>query len=68
MPPRIAQALTFSPQLRPPLPQVSASSGAGVKALFTSLFARILATVPTIPEDLTALAVQQANMARGEDA
>ncbi|EFJ48349.1 hypothetical protein VOLCADRAFT_104739 [Volvox carteri f. nagariensis] len=51
-----------------PFYEVSASSGAGVKALFTSLFARILATVPGIPEDLTALAVQQANMARGEEA
>ncbi|KAG2437182.1 hypothetical protein HXX76_005846 [Chlamydomonas incerta] len=50
-----------------PFFEVSASSGSGVKALFTSLFARILATVPGIPEDLTALAVQHANMARGED-
>jgi DnaJ family protein C protein 27 len=39
--------------------QVSAATGAGVKQLFTSLFARILATVPGMPEDLTALAVQQ---------
>jgi DnaJ family protein C protein 27 len=32
--------------------QVSASSGQGVKALFQSLFARILATVNGIPEEL----------------
>ncbi|MEW5307166.1 MAG: hypothetical protein WDW38_002234 [Sanguina aurantia] len=48
--------------------EVSACSGAGVKPLFTALFARMLATIPGIPEELTSLCVQQATMARqGEE-
>ena len=46
--------------------QVSASSGQGVKALFQTLFARILATVAGMPEELAVLATQQANSAREE--
>lgn len=48
--------------------QVSSSSGQNIKAVFASLFARMLATIPGIPQDLAALAVQQANAAREEGA
>eukprot|EP00201_Polytomella_parva_P009728 CAMPEP_0175059386 /NCGR_PEP_ID=MMETSP0052_2-20121109/12405_1 /TAXON_ID=51329 ORGANISM="Polytomella parva, Strain SAG 63-3" /NCGR_SAMPLE_ID=MMETSP0052_2 /ASSEMBLY_ACC=CAM_ASM_000194 /LENGTH=181 /DNA_ID=CAMNT_0016324933 /DNA_START=150 /DNA_END=695 /DNA_ORIENTATION=+ len=50
-----------------PFFEVSASSGQGVRALFASLFARILATAPGIPEELAQAAVQQANAARQEE-
>ena len=50
-----------------PFFEVSAASGQGVRALFQSLFARILATVPGIPEDLVAQAVAQAAQARDEE-
>lgn len=47
--------------------EVSASSGQNVRSLFVSLFARMLATIPGIPQELAAAAVQQANAVREED-
>eukprot|EP00798_Chlamydomonas_sp_ICE-L_P029061 gene29061-32266_t len=46
--------------------ECSASSGQGVKALFSSLFARMLATIGGIPQELASLAVQQAKDDREE--
>lgn len=46
--------------------EVSSSSGANVRQLFAALFARMLATIPGIPQDLTAAAVQLANSSREE--
>ncbi len=42
-------------------------SGQAVRSIFMSLFARVLATVPGIPQDLAAAAVQQASTAREEE-
>lgn len=42
--------------------EVSAQSSQNVKALFASLFARLLATAPGIPQELTQLAVQEARV------
>lgn len=49
-----------------PFFEVSASSGQNVRLLFSALFARMLATIPGIPQELAAAAVQQANAARDE--
>jgi len=46
--------------------EVSASNGSGVRPLFASMFARMLATIPGIPQELAALAVQQAKESRDE--
>ncbi len=42
-------------------------SGQAVRSVFLTLFARVLATVPGIPQDLASLAVQQAAAAREEE-
>lgn len=44
--------------------QVSSVNSQNVQALFTSLFARMLATIPGIPQELASLAVQQAKEVR----
>lgn len=44
--------------------QVSSVNSQNVHALFTSLFARMLATIPGIPQELASLAVQQAKEVR----
>jgi DnaJ family protein C protein 27 len=50
-----------------PFFEVSSASGHAVRTLFATLFARILATVPGIPKDLSALAVQMVNTMREQD-
>uniref|UniRef100_A0A7S0RSD0 Uncharacterized protein n=1 Tax=Chlamydomonas leiostraca TaxID=1034604 RepID=A0A7S0RSD0_9CHLO len=50
-----------------PFFEVSASSGMGVRSLFSTLFARMLATIPGIPQEMAAQAVQSANAAREEE-
>lgn len=47
--------------------EVSSFSGQRVRSLFTSMFARMLATIPGVPQDLIQLAVQEAAQARGQE-
>jgi hypothetical protein len=47
--------------------QVSAASGRGVASLFTTLFGRALSTIPGVPQDLAAAAVQHANATRADE-
>lgn len=50
-----------------PFFETSASSGAGVRPLFATLFARMLATIPGIPQDLASQAVHTATTLREEE-
>lgn len=58
-PPRPPQGFPFF--------EVSAASGQAVRTLFATLFARMLATIPGIPKDAAALAVQQAQLIREQE-
>jgi hypothetical protein len=48
------------------LPQVSASSGQAVQALFSGLLARLLGSLPGVPQELAAAAALAASEARAE--
>mmetsp|Transcript_6869 Transcript_6869/g.18435 ORF Transcript_6869/g.18435 Transcript_6869/m.18435 type:complete len:210 (-) Transcript_6869:768-1397(-) len=50
-----------------PFFEVSSASGHAVRTMFATLFARMLATIPGIPKDLSALAVQMANSIREQE-
>ncbi len=50
-----------------PFFEVSAASGHAVRTLFATLFARMLATIPGIPKDVSSLAVQMANTIREQE-